>query len=323
VHLDFLTVDAPVTGTDTFKLGESAMFNAIGDSINWYADPLGVTLIGSGNMLVLNDLTDTTTVYAQNLISIEGDDYRLGPVSHPGTTKYSASFINGSLEFEVYEPVILHQVTVYTDSAGTRSIEISNGIDFFYEQQVDLLPGTTIIDLEVEIPVGSYTIGTSKDYNNLAFGIDSPLLWRSTDGVLYPYIIDGLVSITKSTFGANAYYYFYDWNLSAADTYCTSDLVPSTAYFELGTSTSEENWNEHAIVLAPNPTEGLIRVIVKTTSPSDLEVTNFAGKKLMVQSNLLIGEEGHTLNLTSYPPGMYLLHIIFEGKSYIRKIIRL
>jgi hypothetical protein len=323
IRLEFLVPDYPVTTQDTFLPGESAILTAIGDSIQWYADPFGDVWIGSGNILQLDNLLDTTTVYAINYAAIEGQDAQVGPAAHQGLTKYNAAFVNGGLLFDVLEPIILHQLTVNTDSAGIRNIDINNGLDFFYEHEVDLAAGTTVIDLEIALPVGSYTITTNTDINNQSFGVNSPYLWRSSEGVDFPYEVPGVMAITSSTFGSDFYYYFYDWKISTADKYCSSDAAPATAVLDLGTATEDVSLNAQSIVLTPNPTDGVCQLAIATSGSVDLELCTMDGVRVFAQQGIESGVQFYSLDLTSYSPGVYLVRIVQNGKSFTQKLVRL
>lgn len=138
IHIDFVVPAIPAVVDDTFSLGEQAILTAMGDSIVWYSDPDGTNSIGTGSTIVLDGLTDNDTVYAQNLGSIPGGDFQLGPATQSGNPKYNGTFINGGMEFEVLEPIVLKQFTVFTDSAGARIIEITDGQRFLFDKQVDL-----------------------------------------------------------------------------------------------------------------------------------------------------------------------------------------
>lgn len=319
ITLDFFVPDAPITGQDTFLEGEVAILTAMGDSIVWSADPLGDNIIGTGPELILNNLTQSLTVYAQNLQPIEGLDFQLGPVQHQGN-KYNAVFVNGGLLFEVMEPILLEEFTVHTDSAGVRIIEISNGSGFYYEHQVDLDSGTTVITLDLDLPAGSYTISTNSDLNNLVFGTVSPWLLRSSEGVSFPYEISGVISITTSTFGNEFYYYFYDWKISTSDRYCSSDAVPVTALEEFPVRIKDPS-SDDLVHVSPNPTDGWAKILIKASYPVDLEITNLDGAIIRTETSK--GNDGLTLDLNSFPSGIYILRVNVEGQIITKKIIKL
>ena len=323
LHLEFFVPEYPLTTQDTILPGESAILTATGDSIVWYSDPGGINIIGTGNTIQLDNLTDTTTIYAQNLKPIEGQDFQAGPISHQGLTKYNAAFVNGGQLFEVMEPIILRQVTVFTDSVGTRSIDINNGINFFYEYQVDLAAGMTVIDLNIALEPGAYTMTTNQDINNQVFGNNSPYLWRSSEGILYPYEIPGVMSITNSTYGEDFFYYFYDWKVSTADKYCGSDLAPATALVDMGTGIGDPGITEEDLLLSPNPTDGTCRVIVRTEGRVNIQISNMDGVSMFSKEGILMDPDGYLIDMSSYPQGIYLVRTEQQGKSVTRKIVRL
>lgn len=319
ISLNFLVPEAPVTENDTFKLGESANLMASGDNIVWTADPFGIYLLGTGPDLQLNNLTKTTTFYAHTVVPLEGQDFQLGPITQQGNTKYNAAFVNGGLIFEVLEPIFLESFTVYTDSAGTRSIQFSYYGDLFYEHQVDLDSGATEILLNLSLPVGEYTVGTNTDINNQVFGESSPYLWRSSEDVLYPYEISGVVSITNSTFGEDFYYYFYNWKVSTEDRYCSSAYVPATAVLDMGVGIHDPI-ADHYFQLFPNPTNGLTQLLITTELPVELELTNLYGNILNSKTNVI---GNYTFDLTPFPAGIFILRLKHDGRMYTKRIVKL
>ncbi len=323
VYIEFIIPEIPVTTADTFKMDEDAILLAAGDSIVWFADPAGQEFLGSGAQLVLSGLTDTTTVYAANLQVIAGLSYNVGPLQHQGTTKYNAAFVNGGLLFDVLESILLEQVTLFTDSSGTRVIEITGtgGYEFFDTVYLDA--GATVVDLNAGLPPGSYTISTNTASNMTTFGVASPYLWRSSQGVLFPYQVPGVLSITNSTFGSDFFYYFYDWKISTVDEYCYSEFVPATAYPEIKVSVAPDQVLSADIRLVPNPTTGDFRVIWPETAKADIILSTPDGKVILHQQGLQGSLDGIELTLERYPSGLYQVQIITSGKSFTRKIVRL
>lgn len=323
VVLEFLIPEVPVTTNDTFLPGESAFLSATGDHVKWYADPFGNFQIGNGNIFQLDNLIDTVTIYARNSVFIDGDDFQVGPTQHEGLTKYNSAIFNGGQLFDVLEPIILHQISVYTDSAGTRSIDINNGVDFFYEFHVDLEPGLTVIDLDVELPVDRYTITTNTDINNQVFGTNSPYLWRSSENVVYPYEIQNVVSIYNSNFGEDFYYYFYDWKITTLAKECSSETVPATAVLDLGTATHQATEADQVFSIVPNPTDGLIQLTLKTEGTCDVEILRMDGVRVLRQLNIAAQDNTIQIDMSAYPSGVYLISVNQYGRMFTQKIVRL
>jgi hypothetical protein len=322
LSIDFLVPPTPETVGDTFKLGEDATLTAQGDSIVWYYDNGGVSVIGTGPNLVLSGLNSNATVYAQNLQPILGQDFQLGPVEQQGATKYNGAFVNGGLQFDVLDPVVLNEVTVYTDSAGARIIEISDGAGFFFDKQVDILAGKTVVQLDVDLPIGGYTISTNNDLNNLVFGNNSPYLWRSSEGIQYPYEINGEIAIKNSTFGEQFYYYFYDWKISTSDKYCGSALAPVTAVLDMNVGTEDID-DDHSFTITPNPTAGICDLKNDSSSSIAFEVVNVNGLHLANAEKIILEKNQYSLDLTNYPSGVYFIRIIRDGQMMTRKLIKL
>jgi len=322
LSLFFLLPDAPAVENDTFKLGEPAILHAVGDSIVWYYDNAGVSVIGTGPELTLEDLTDTVTVYAANLASIPGLDYPVGPATQQGNTKYNAAFVNGGQLFEVYEPIIINQITVFTDSIGDRTIEITDGNSLIFEKSVTLDAGATTIDLDIALPVGSYTLGTNTDQNLASFGTNSPYLWRSSAGVDYPYEITDVMSITNSTYGTGFFYYFYDWKISTQDKFCNSELVPVTAVLDLNTAV-------HAapaaltLQILPNPTYGWVRIMLENSAETQIEITSADGQVKKVWNKVSITDQSFVLDLNEFATGLYLIRAIQNQKSFVGRVMKL
>jgi hypothetical protein len=322
LNLTFLNPDAPTVEGDTFLLGESAYLHATGDSIVWYYDPNGVSVIGTGPELVLDGLLNSVTVYAANLNPIPGLDYSVAPVTQRGNTKYNANFVNGAQLFDVYAPITLNQITVYTDSVGVRIIEITDGGSFFFQKTVNLDAGTTVVDLNVDLPIGSYTIGTNTGQNLAEFGVNSPYLWRSSEGVLYPYEITEVMSITNSTYGTGFFYYFYDWKISTQDKYCNSEILPVTAVLDFGSAVNPGPASL-ALQLLPNPTDGWVKLILENSDPAQIEISSVDGQTRILLKKVSVSDQSLTLDLNDYAPGLYVIRAIQNGKSFIGRVVKL
>lgn len=322
IHLDFFVPDIPVTHSDSFLLGENATLLAEGDSIVWYSDEFGNNVIGTGEVLILEELTKDSTVYARNLSPIGGLDYEAGPEEHAGLTMYNASFVNGGLIFEVNEPIRLKEFTVFTDFPGARIFEITNGSDFFFAFESEIEMGANVVQINAELPVGEYVISTNSERNIELYGDLSPMLWRTFDIVEFPYEVEGVLSITNSTYGMQYYYYFYDWKISTADRYCASDLVEATAIFDFESATNDPDlFNE--LKVFPNPTDNMVALRLDNRKIATVEVLNMEGDIIMERKDFENMENEYMLELTDYPAGMYIVRLLCDDMIFFRRIIKL
>lgn len=320
LSLYFLEPSAPLVQNDTFEMGESATLYAIGDSIIWY-DSTGIEIIGEGSLIVLDNPNDTTVVYAQNLVAIEGNNFQLGPVQQQGNPKYNAAFVNGGLIFDVLATVILEEFTMHTDSAGIRVIEISDGSGFQYQQEVELDSGANLIVLHLELNPGSYTISTNTDKNIEEFGTASPHLWRSSQGILYPYEINNVISITGSTFGEQYFYYFYDWKVRTPDHYCGSDLVPVIAFPDTEVGIGNPIIESEFLIM-PNPADNLVQIYFHPSHELMFEIIDPNGTILNRKS---VAPWANTISvaLNEMPAGLYLVRLHYPDGIVSKKLIRL
>jgi Zn-dependent metalloprotease len=185
-------------------------------TINWYSAQTGGTLLHTGPAYTTPNLSSSATYWVENVVSKPEKSAGKPDKTGPGSIlNYSQSLI-----FDVYKPIILDSVTIYTTSAGTRTITLkyANG-NVLATKSVNVIYGTNTVYLGFEIPAGN-------DYR-----LEGKNLFRNNAGVNYPYVVNGLLSIKRSSASTNPlqyYYYFYDWKIREPD--CKSDRVPVHAY---------------------------------------------------------------------------------------------
>ena len=153
-------------------------------------------------------------------------------------------------------------------------------------------------------------------------GLGVPNLFRSdsTAGVSYPYIIDDVVSIKKSSavdFEYDYYYYFYDWEIIVPS--CTSDFAVLAIIPEICNSTLDNEVFDN-IFIAPNPNNGQFEIIgLKDMYQYNVEVTAVSGKILFSCDNFT----GGMISLTNYSDGLYFLKISNDkGQKVIKFVIQ-
>lgn len=312
INLTFVTPALPFITTDTVAPGETARLTATGDSILWFADDAGLAQIGAGDTLYLPGLLETRAVWARNIITLKGEEGYVGQGGHAGNTKYNGAGTNAGLVFEVYKEMVIEAFSVFTDSAGLRWIEIIGDNGFFYAYPADLTPGENRLRLEVRIPPGAYAISTNTDQNLMTFGVNSPILWRSSAGVTYPYAFGDVMAITNSTLNAiNFYYYFYHWEVREVDRECPSALAKAEVMVDTETALPDIDLSGQLVVL-PNPARDWLTVANLPADARSLEIIGIGGDLLYRRE--ISGARQMEVCLGQFTPGLYWVRV-WGGQS--------
>jgi hypothetical protein len=221
--------------------------------------------------------------------------------------------------------MVLKQVTMNTDQEGVRLIElIKEPNTVVASQSIDLPVGQTIADLDFEIlEPGNYRLVTNSANNIAVLGTSSPRLYRSNQGVAYPYTVTDVMSITGSDLGPGFYYYFYDWQIEAVPQICVSERIPVTA--TVGVNAVGEVLPFGNVSVNPNPSNGhfTLEIAAVETGSASLRITDLAGRvvfgeKFQVAANI---SQQRNIDLTAIPAGLYFLHITSGGRSGCVKLV--
>ena len=210
--------DLPDNTTQQGCLGEPAVLtfdNILGD-ITWFDNG---NPVGQGPTFTTPSLSFQRFYQAQQ--TIPSSPLQAGPMG----TDFGGGGYHGSngffpaLEFDADTNFIIKSVLVDADGAGNRTIEIRQGTsngNAIYSETFSLIDGPQRIELDATIPgPGTYFIGGN--------GME---LYRNNSGTDYPYITEGIVTITRSTATTDPdayYYYFYDWEIALGP--CVGNLV--------------------------------------------------------------------------------------------------
>ncbi len=324
VHVEVLPAPIPTTNNVSIPVPGIATLQASGENLFWYDSPSALIALFNGPSFETPYLTADTTFYVEDAHAFGGGNFETGMLSQQGTNFFNDNGSNWQLNFEVYQPLMLKQVTMTTDMAGTRLIEVldaSNGV--VASKYVDLPIGETVADLDFEIQPGSYRITTNSDNNTAVLGFISPRLYRSNSGVAYPYTVPEVMSITGNAAGAGFYYYFFDWKIEAIPQYCISERIPISV--TVGTSGAQERLSFGNISVQPNPSSGLFTLKMEAVEGGavSLQVADLAGRvvfgeKFEVAANIA---QQKKLDLTSLPAGMYFLKITSGQRGGVVKMV--
>ncbi|MEO8150356.1 MAG: PKD domain-containing protein, partial [Bacteroidia bacterium] len=200
----------PVTLTASGGIGTIAWFDSIS----------GGSQVGSGSPFTSGPLVATTTFYAASQQS-SGSMYG-GPADTTiGTGAYYAFNVDRYLTFNCLTACRLVSVLVFSDSAGARTIYLADNM------------GNQLNSVTVNVPVGQTQVNLNFDIqpgNNYRLGnAGNSRFFRNDAGAVYPYNINGQLSITGNNAGGGGngfYYFFYNWEVSNPP--CSSPRVPVT-----------------------------------------------------------------------------------------------
>ncbi|PCI93635.1 MAG: hypothetical protein COB15_16025 [Flavobacteriales bacterium] len=212
---------APSITGDVICENNTANLSASGSGIlNWYAAATGGSPVNTGTSYTTPSLNITTTYYVEDVIVAPNQ-----AMGKPDNTGGGNNFNNSQyLIFDVYQSMEIVSVVVYSGGAGNRTIELRNS------------SGTVLQSATVNIPNGTQTVALNF---NVTPGTDYQLgvsnssmidMYRNNGGTAYPYTLNGIASITKSSAGTNPvgyYYFFYDWKVKEMD--CVSSRTTVTA----------------------------------------------------------------------------------------------
>ena len=324
--INVTVLQSPAPGTQDVYLSVPgvATLNATGNDISWYDVPTGGSPVGTGSSFTTPFLNDTTTYYAEDAYSYNGDTLFTGQYSHAGSLYSGSNSTNAWIDFDVMSPCILKSVKVITNVPGNRLIEWRNYNGGVIQSAMIYVPNdSSRIQLNFNLTPGSgYQLGTNTNQNNILLGYDSPHLQRSDAGVDYPYTLNDLVSLTGSPFGPDTYYYFYDWEIQKYPTICVSDRAPATVF--IGVTGIQDPDPMTAIQAFPNPTDGILTLSSNNTIAGEInmQLIDVTGRIILSKiSNGLKSGETVQLNLTSFAKGIYYLNVKTDGGTIQHKVV--
>ena len=324
VSVETWTVELPEVENDTLEEAGTAMLTATGNDPHWYDAFFGGNLLGTGNSFTTPVLDMSTTYYVEDLDIFGQASYTGGQAEHTGTSEYGGNQFNGQIIFDCHEPFVLKTVKVYTDTPGDRVIEILDENENVLESvQVNIPAGesTIVVDLPVT-PGNNLRLTTNTDFNNSEFGFNSPRLQRSSQDVQYPYLIGDVATLKESQFGADWYYYFYNWTVEIPGSECVSERVPVEVVFQIPDAVQEELLLR-GVSLYPNPSKGLVQLTLSQplTEEGQLLLRDLTGKQLLLD-RLGAGATQYDLNMGNLPAGLYLVQLSSGGRVFNAKVVR-
>lgn len=329
LHVELMNSEVPtVDPSGLVCIGSSATLTATGaGTIDWYDSPVGGTYLGTGSPFTSAPVFENTTFYAENVnemvLPVDG---HVGEVDHEGSDYSTGTPYNGYMVFDALNDMTLQSVKVITDYPGIRTIELRDPAEAVLQSiDVDIPSGTSVVDLNFDIPAGiSYHLGTSGATNTTTFGDINPRLKRSDTGLSFPYTIGGITSINESSYGTTRWYYFYDWHVTGSTVFdCPSTRAGVDVEVKECTGVGDIS-NINMLSIYPNPAMDNFTIQMNTepVKAMTVTVTNVTGQKVFVRTmNNASGDVTIPVASGGFAKGIYQITIDADGKSVSKNIV--
>ena len=205
--------------------GGSTTLTATGTSgsiIEWYSEPTGTTLVGTGTSFVTPTLYATTTYYARSKVS--GGLGVVGPFS-PLTEGGSLGVQSNPtyISFSVFNTTVFQSFDIYPMVSGQNGViyirNASNAIIGTYNYVTNVGGGSTpqTITLAISLTPGNYFLDMDT--------LPTAGLVINVDSTSYPFTSSN-ANITGNYYDNTFYLYAYNWKFSNI---CKSLLTPVNA----------------------------------------------------------------------------------------------
>lgn len=309
-------------GTGAAGVGPTSLtLSATGNTLTWWDQQFGGTMLGTGPTFNTPVLTTTTTYWVQNETSYPGPTSYTGQTYHQGSNYSSGNNTNGSNDFDVTAACTLVSVKVYTDTPGNREVQLLNSSGTVINSMLVNIPmDTSRITLNFPlVPGNGYQLTTNIAVNQTTLGTNTPRLMRSNQGVMYPYDINNVLSIYGSNQGAGFYYYFYDWEVAEEPTICISDRVAVVADILTGINTID---GASGFAVYPNPVNDIVNIAVPKDYSGALavKITDLAGR-IVVEKQFAAASGNLKLDVKHLAKGNYMVKLAGEKTQAIEHIV--
>jgi hypothetical protein len=314
--LNFIRMNSPIIPLiDDVLLSGPGQANLISSDSNtiWYDQKEAVVPVHRGGSFLTPVLDQSRLYYARSFVS-ESYRHLTGGKPYPEFTGsgYHAAALNPRMEFRVFEDIYFDSVTVYTDRPGKRTLQLlDQDLKVLAQSDQILSSGMNRCYLGFFCPGGNkqYHLTTSSDTNMLYLGSVSPRLQRSDLAVRYPYDIADKCRITRSQYGENYYYAFYDWAIRPDDQVCLSEMVE--VRIEVGPSDLAPVGNQPCMVELSERKLVLPECMPKGSS---IHLFDLSGRKIFFAVSQGGGSDWELPGLV---PGLYLIRIAFPDGSFL------
>ncbi|TVR79893.1 MAG: PKD domain-containing protein [Chitinophagaceae bacterium] len=316
---NFIVVDIiekpQTTDAESCEPGEVTLTASGTEELIWYDAPTGGNIVNTGNTFTTN-LSETTTFYVESS-NIPDPQFFSETINTFASGAYFTANDSWGLFFDIHSPLTLKSVKVFSDLSANRTIQILSGSSVIYSEQKFIPAGESRVDIDASLQAG-------EDYLIKVTG-NTVSLYRNDAGAVYPYEINGLISITGNNTNTGTaddyYYYFYDWEVQEPG--CATERSEVTAFID-ECSNIENFQNADFISVYPNPANGIYNATISLNLKSNvqLEVLNTMGQRIYHQQTEAVGDYTHSIDITNHAGGIYILRILVDDMIFYRKLIK-
>ncbi len=309
VVVEFLAAPSLTGGMTTVCSGTNTTLTASADDVAYWLDGNG-NVLGTGNVFATPNLTSSTTFYLENRQSPPIEN--VGPVdnSFAGGGYHNTGF-RGTVDFEAFAPFTILSIWIDAGSAGNRQIDLEENGTVIASVNVAVVAGPQRVDLDLEVPA-------SGNYSLAGESID---MFRNDSGANYPYTINGLVSLTGSSAGADYYYYFYDWEVQAPG--CASEQIPVAITVEICDNINDTELAE-VFHIQPNPNDGSFNIELEGEAHQEIEIAvlDILGQVVFQQDyEFNTGQLTTRIDLDNAASGTYFVQVSAADQVSYQKVV--
>ncbi len=301
----------PITTNDTNCINGNFKMAASGAGVlNWYQSQSAANPLFAGDTLRYNRLANDTSFFVSSFVEqprIIGSPFFIN--GNGGVSDTSAE-----MYFEVHKRTLLESIIFRSTRSGIRKIDLKNSRgEIIDSRDINISNVPQQIQLDFEISPGS---GYS-----LSVGSRNPSGYVNFTGANYPYNVGGLMSLTGSSLGNQAYPFFY--YVVARELPCRSNRVMVSALVDTScviTGINEQFNTNSTFTVYPNPSNDFIVINNQESSSFSYQIFDLVGKLYL--EKLSISKVSERIQIADLPNGVYLLRINSEGKVLTHKIVK-
>lgn len=295
-------IPAPVI---KYEAGQDLNINVGSYTARWYDDETSTDFFYEGPSYTFQNLESDQVIWIEDYFE-SSYETNVG-IQEIDAAGYTSNAFNPILYFEANATIFLESIKVLSNVEGLRRVIIYDSDENEYFSETYDIIDETVLDLNVELEPGEYSITTDEAVNFSSFGTNGPILARVAlpAGTSYPLSDEQeIVRITGSSMNQNFFYSFFDWQLNGGSKICDPRYS-----VQLEDVLAQKQNNTEALRFN-NPIQD--ELILHYDSNADVSILDLQGK-IVYSSKHNRTNSRH--DVSSLLPGSYILDV--DGKMQI------